>query len=68
MSSDRQVLLAARQAGAKALSSQAFIGQVDQGEQSDGSDKKAPELGPGELNEWLSLFGTGDEDEQEQAN
>jgi predicted RNA-binding protein with PIN domain len=65
VSSDREVQLAARQAGARSLSSRDFIGQIDHGDESERPDKTVPALGSGELDEWLSLFGAGDGDEQE---
>lgn len=65
VSSDREILVAAREAGAKVLSAERFASQILSGEANqENSIETDPNvnLSPEALEEWLNIFGLGNDE------
>jgi len=62
VSSDREVLAAAKRARARTLSSESFSQELLAGQSSDGA-VDSPKISEDEIEDWLKLFGEGDETE-----
>lgn len=66
ISSDREVQAAAREAGAKVVQSGAFVLQLVQAANEGETGKPDRKLNPGEIEEWLALF-RSEEDERDRG-
>jgi predicted RNA-binding protein with PIN domain len=68
VTSDREIQAAARQAGAKFISSPDFIRQLDAGKGSGDASKPERTLDPDELEQWMLLFGGDDRETDDQGH
>jgi len=68
VTSDREIQVAARRAGAKFISSPDFVRQMDAGKGSRDASKPDRSLGPDELEQWMLLFGGDDRDSKDEGN
>ena len=59
VTSDRAVIAAARQEGARVVHSEAFVDELEPSPASPGGAKEDVHLSPGEVEAWLELFGEG---------
>jgi hypothetical protein len=57
VSSDREVIAAAEDRGARVVRSEAFVDQMEGAPASEGDKESEVHLGPEEVDAWLELFG-----------